>query len=137
MLNFILEWVAYYSCDFLIFWMDINLFCAPSLPGVVFPYHNCTHTLVHISKTTLMIFLKLWDIVPNNIRVTNLHYQKNMTFWCFHMGDPNIYLFLFWNLFFHAVKEKFWKQSAMKLILQIKLFQLFHICWYILKWICR
>ena len=30
--------------------------------------------------------MKLWDIVPNKIRVTNLYLTKNMTFCCFVSG---------------------------------------------------
>ena len=40
------------------------------------------HTKARSSKTIRMIFLKLSDIVPNNITVTNLHY-KNLKFLMF------------------------------------------------------
>ena len=42
-------------------------------PGAVSPYNNYALTLAHISKTTCTIFLKFWDVVPNKIKVTNLH----------------------------------------------------------------
>ena len=58
---------------FSFFRMDNDLVWVPLFPGVVSPYHNYAHTLVHISKTTRTIFLKLWKVVLNNIRVTNLH----------------------------------------------------------------
>ena len=50
--------------------------------------HNYAHILAHRSKTTGTIFMKLWDIVPNNIRVINLHLAKNMTFCCYLVDDP-------------------------------------------------
>ena len=61
---------------FSFFWMDNDLVCAPPPPEWYPPlwrHHNYAHTLAHSSKTTGTIFMKLWDIVPNNIRVTNLH----------------------------------------------------------------
>ena len=56
---------------FSFFLTDNDLVCAPPLPIVVFPNHNYTHTLGKISKITYTIFMKLWEFVPNNIRVTN------------------------------------------------------------------
>ena len=76
---------------FSFFWTDNDLVCAPPPsvpPGAVSPYQYYTHTLAHISKTTRTIILKLWEVVPNIVRVTNLDEHKNMTFGHFHVGDP-------------------------------------------------
>ena len=75
---------------FSFFWMDNDLVCAPPLPEWYDPlrwHHNYAHTLAHSSKTTDTIFMKLWDIVPNSIRVTNLH-LKNIHFCCFCWAIP-------------------------------------------------
>ena len=32
--------------------------------------------------------MKLWDIVPNNMRVIKVHKQQNMTFSCIGAGSP-------------------------------------------------
>ena len=73
-------------------WMNNDLVCVPPplshivpIIIVVFLHHNYAHILVHISKTTLMIFLKFWE-VPNNIRVTNLQLTKKLDFLLFAGG---------------------------------------------------
>ena len=58
---------------FSFFWTDNDLVYAPPSPGSVSLYPNYAHTLAHIPKTTRTIFLKLLEVVSNNIRVTNLH----------------------------------------------------------------
>ena len=66
---------------FSFFWTDNNLVYVPPPPEWYLPlsrHHNYAHTLAHISKITGKIFMKLWDIVPNNIRVINLHLTKNI-----------------------------------------------------------
>ena len=50
-------------------------------------------TITHIhkritQKNTGTNFMKLWDIVPNNIRVIKVHQQHNITFSCFGLGNP-------------------------------------------------
>ena len=59
------------------------------------------------SKTTGTIFMKLWDIVPNNIRVINLHLTKNMPFCCYLVGDPLKQILLFFIC--RKLVELFWR----------------------------
>ena len=61
---------------FSFFWTDNDLVYA-LLPPEWYPplwrHHNYAHTLAHSSKTSGTILMKLWDIVPNNIRTTNFY----------------------------------------------------------------
>ena len=81
---------------FAFFWTDNDLLCAPQPPkwywliGInhTLATPQLRHTLAHSEKTASTIFMKLRDSVWNNIRVTNLHYQKKHDFCCFVPGDP-------------------------------------------------
>ena len=78
MWNMILEYAATVLVIFSYLWID-NVILPLERKCVLFKVpHTCNpyphpHTKARSSKTISTIFLKLSDIVPNNIKVTNLH----------------------------------------------------------------
>ena len=75
----ILVWVLFLWFSHF-FWTDNDLVCAPPPPSGMFPFfrrYNYAHTFAHNSKTTRSIFVKLWKIVTNNMKVTNLNKHNN------------------------------------------------------------
>ena len=60
---------------FSFFWTDNDLVCAPPPPSGMSPFfqrQNYAHTFVHNSKTIRSIFVEVWEIVTNNMTVSNL-----------------------------------------------------------------
>ena len=85
------------------FWTDNDLVYAPPPPEwVVSPTLETPQLRTFFgnsSKTTNTIFMKLWDIVPNNIKAINFHLTKNMTFCCFYVGNTVNKICLNWITF--------------------------------------
>ena len=77
---------------FWFFWTDNYLVCAPPPPSGMFPFfrrHNFAHTFAHNSKPTSSIFVKLWEIVTNNMTITDLKKNTLMKYCYFWLSDSH------------------------------------------------